>query len=680
MKSRTLALIHLCALICAVLTAGCSETPFPATPTPLANAAPVVNLGGANYQGSITLSNGTTTSFNMTLIARGLGITHQVTLEAQAPGTVEITGSFETGSGLSGNVRGMLDGTLENGTFQGSLDVPGCTRGYAGPLTASGFAWTPTGSPVPGCPLTFVIQIPRPLGPGCTYAASPSRSSFSGNGGTGTVTVAAPAGCVWAAESLAPWISIAEPVTGTGAGMITFSVASNPGSARQGTMRVAGQTIGIDQGPACSYSVVPSTTSVPGSGGTGNITITTPGGCEWTASSSVDWLTLSASTGTGGGVLTFTAQPNSGPERQVTLQIAGQSVTITQGPQVLPCNFLVAPASLSVPAAGGSGTIAVTGPAGCEWKAQSGEPWVTLSPAGGSGSGTVTFTAQPNTGSQRQATLQIAGRSVTIIQGAACSFSVSPLRITIPAAGETGSISVVAPSGCEWTAQSSASWITLSPAKASGNGTVSFTAQANSGARREANFQIAGQLVQVEQLAAGCVYLISPQNAAFQPAGGTGNVAVTARSDCSWTATSNAPWIQVTSGASGQGSGTVSYTVQANSGANRTATVLIAGQTFTVTQGSCTYAINPTMVNLGSGGATGAMVIVMATAGCSWTARSNDSWITITAPGSGTGDGQFTYDVMYFGTSGGTRTGTVSVTGGSTTLTFTVNQTDDGGG
>src|SRR6185295_16208233 len=105
----------------------------------------------------VTLSSGVTTSFNMTLIARGLGITSDTTHAAQAPGTVEITGNFETGSGLKGNVGGLLEGTLENGTFQGNLDVPGCSRGYTGPITASGFAWSPTGTAPAGCPLTFVI-------------------------------------------------------------------------------------------------------------------------------------------------------------------------------------------------------------------------------------------------------------------------------------------------------------------------------------------------------------------------------------------------------------------------------------------------------------------------------------------------------------------------------------------
>ena len=50
-------------------------------------------------------------------------------------------------------------------------------------------------------------------------------------------------------------------------------------------------------------------------------------------------------------------------------------------------------------------------------------------------------------------------------------------------------------------------------------------------------------------------------------------------------------WITVTSGSSGTGNGTVSYTVAANtSTTSRTGTLTIAGLTATVTQaGACTY-------------------------------------------------------------------------------------------
>ena len=88
-----------------------------------------------------------------------------------------------------------------------------------------------------------------------------------------------------------------------------------------------------------------------------------------------------------------------------------------------------------------------------------------------------------------------------------------------------------------------------------------------------------------------CSSTLSPTGASIAAGGGTGNVSVTCASGCTWTATSNNPWITVTGGSSGSGNGTVSYSVAANSNPYpfRTGTITIAGQTFTVVQYPCPY-------------------------------------------------------------------------------------------
>lgn len=82
-----------------------------------------------------------------------------------------------------------------------------------------------------------------------------------------------------------------------------------------------------------------------------------------------------------------------------------------------------------------------------------------------------------------------------------------------------------------------------------------------------------------------CTFSISPTTQTFFRKGGTGTVNVTASSGCGWTATSNAGWVKVTSGASAIGNGAVTYSVSVNkSNLARVATMLIAGKTFTVKQ------------------------------------------------------------------------------------------------
>jgi hypothetical protein len=83
----------------------------------------------------------------------------------------------------------------------------------------------------------------------------------------------------------------------------------------------------------------------------------------------------------------------------------------------------------------------------------------------------------------------------------------------------------------------------------------------------------------------GCSYSINPTSRSFAAAGGSGSVAITTTAGCAWEASSNDSWLTVTPPTSGTGSGTVNFTVAANNtGINRSGTLTVAGQTFTVTQ------------------------------------------------------------------------------------------------
>ena len=71
-------------------------------------------------------------------------------------------------------------------------------------------------------------------------------------------------------------------------------------------------------------------------------------------------------------------------------------------------------------------------------------------------------------------------------------------------------------------------------------------------------------------------------------------VTVTAAAGCAWTASSNASWLTVTSGASGSGDGSASFKVDAHIGTtSRSALLTIAGQVVTITQAG----VNTSMVS-----------------------------------------------------------------------------------
>jgi hypothetical protein len=86
-------------------------------------------------------------------------------------------------------------------------------------------------------------------------------------------------------------------------------------------------------------------------------------------------------------------------------------------------------------------------------------------------------------------------------------------------------------------------------------------------------------------VAAACTYNISPTSKSLGSSSSSGVVSVTTLSSCSWTAVSNASWIIITSNSSTIGSGTVNYSVSANSTTtSRSGTMTITGKVFTVTQ------------------------------------------------------------------------------------------------
>ena len=161
-------------------------------------------------------------------------------------------------------------------------------------------------------------------------------------------------------------------------------------------------------------------------------------------------------------------------------------------------------------------------------------------------------------------------------------------------AGATGSVGVTAGSGCTWSATSNAGWIALTGATGgTGNGSVPYSVAANTGSARTGTLTVAGLTYTVNQAALSCSYTVSPTSQAMPVGGGPGLTDVAAPAGCAWTAVSNnTGWLTVTSGASGNGNGTVGFSTTANpNGTPRSGTITIAGRTFSVTQAAapCTY-------------------------------------------------------------------------------------------
>jgi hypothetical protein len=66
-------------------------------------------------------------------------------------------------------------------------------------------------------------------------------------GGTGAITVSTGSTCAWTGRSNESWITITAGASGTGNGVVRFTVARNTGKKRNGTLTIAGDQVKVEQ-------------------------------------------------------------------------------------------------------------------------------------------------------------------------------------------------------------------------------------------------------------------------------------------------------------------------------------------------------------------------------------------------------------------------------------------------
>ena len=478
----------------------------------------------------------------------------------------------------------------------------------------------------------------------CRFDLQPVSQNLGAEGGSGSFTVEAPSGCSWTPAASDEWITITDPGSHSGNGSVTFSVAANGGAARDGTVVVGGQAFTILQAaPSCRYQLSPITGSFGGAGGSGTIGVTAASGCNWTASASVPWISIEGgASGGGNGSVGFTVQANTGPARNGIITIGGQRFTVTQAQAA--CSYSVVPGDSSFAVSGGQGSVTISTNAACTWTTSDVPPWVTGLPASGTGALTINFAVGPNPGPVRSANIIIAGQSFAVSQAAGCTYSLAPGSHAASAAGGPTSFAITTAAGCAWTSTGAPAWITGVPASGTGPQTINVTLTANTGAARSANIIIGGQTFAVTQAASGCTYSLKPASHSAAAAGGASSFVVSTAAGCAWTSTGAPAWITGVP-ASGTGPQTINVTLTANTGAARSANIIIGGQTFAVTQAAsgCTYSLKPASHSAAAAGGASSFVVSTA-AGCGWTSSGVPAWIT-GVPASGTGTATINFTV-----------------------------------
>lgn len=326
-------------------------------------------------------------------------------------------------------------------------------------------------------------------------AIEPASANYDAAGGTGSSAVTLNgAGCGWTATTTDPWISITSG-SGFGNGTVQYSVAANTGAARTGSISVSGTGGGLSisiaqaaSGECAITGINPTSATASAAGGPGSFAVTVSNAtCTWSASTSDAWITLTTGSGTGDGNVAYAIAENTSTDaRTGTISVGGFAFTVTQSG--VPCAVTaINPTSASASAAGGPGSFAVTtNGATCAWSATTGDAWITLTTASGTGNGTVGYTVAENTVTiARTGTITVEGLTFTVTQdGAACAVvEISPTSASYAPAADTGSF-LVTTNGptCPWSASTTDPWITVTTPSGTGSSLVEYAVAENTGA------------------------------------------------------------------------------------------------------------------------------------------------------------------------------------------------------
>lgn len=209
---------------------------------------------------------------------------------------------------------------------------------------------------------------------------------------------------------------------------------------------------------------------------------------SWIANSDETWLIVKPDSATGNGTLIFTAEANTNiTTRQATITVSAMGVsskTITITQKAVPITLSVSASTASIASiANSKDSVNVT--SNTSWKAKSDESWLTVSPDSAIGNGKLIFTAEANTAiTTRQATVTISATGVT---SKVINITQEAAAITLSVSAGTASMgkeanskdSVDVTSNTSWNANSDETWLAVSPLSGTGDGTLTFTAEAN---------------------------------------------------------------------------------------------------------------------------------------------------------------------------------------------------------
>lgn len=480
-----------------------------------------------------------------------------------------------------------------------------------------------------------------PVQPGRKYLGISPRSTgfaLAPEGQTQEIRVVSSSAWTAATSGTATWLTISPASGSAGSSTLTLTVPANTGTTRRSVNVVLTNTDGntvtfnVSQAPMegngitlspSSITIPAGGTAIPGQASRGRSSLVTATGAWAVDYTTVPaWLTVSTSA-TG---LSVRAGSNAGDERSASIKVyltgdvnTWATLAVTQeageggdgGITLLDANLND---NATAAAAGQTLTLYVAGTQGDSWTITNNASFASISALSGTGDGTITVTVPANTGSQRSGTI-VATRSgysvgaIFYLYQAAPAASGDYIELTRRENGLENSVQITAAAQGEgfdvrsngaWTVVTSTAWLHPTGTGSSSSGwsgtgkkTRWFNADANTGNPRVGT--IVGTLTATGETSTFYVYQDGPGtdkylNASFNKstvaaAATTLYLTVSCPSGFAWSITNISTGLSLST-TTGTGPAELTVSVAANTGAQRTLSLLVKGTTYTSYQAS----------------------------------------------------------------------------------------------
>ena len=275
------------------------------------------------------------------------------------------------------------------------------------------------------------------------------------------------------------------------------------------------------------------------------------------------------------------------------MRIAGRSIVVAQlGGS---CRISV-PENVQVGADESSIQLAVdTNLVDCQWSIASLSDWITLSPATGVGTATVTVNVAANPLPEtRTGRIAIAEHTIHVSQAAGeCGATVDPSSHAAPHDGGVVTLRVEVLERCPWEIVGVPSWLRLAATSGVGPRSIHVDVERNdSQEERRADLRIGDETFTIQQSGSPECAVDVLSVAQAPPEGGSLSLEVGAPSECQWEVVSSESWIRIDSPTIGEGVGTVVLALDPNpSDQPRVGTVRVGPSVVSVQQAGRSTAV-----------------------------------------------------------------------------------------